>query len=335
MAGHSPVGVNDNLPPGESAVGLRAADDEFPGRVDEDFDPVPGELPERRAHHQFLQVAPDPVAPGALLVLRRAHHRGNRVRPAVLPVGHGHLRLAVRPEVRDLAAPPRPGQPRGDAVRQDDREGHEFLGLVAGEAEHHPLVAGAAGDHAARDVLGLPVDPDAHLGAVRVEAVVPAGVADLPDGVADGGLDPLRRGQVAPGHFPGDERQVGGDQRLAGDPRLRVALQVEVHQRVGDLVGHLVRVALGDGLRGEQQGVGFRRGHGGAGGGIVGGRRSGVAPERVGVGSGAGPGATMRTGNSIRPQRKRPAVFFSTGRPGGGAGHPRDGRLPACPMTVR
>ena len=38
------------------------------------------------------------------------------------------------------------------AVRQVDRQRHQRLGLVAGEAEHHALVAGAADVHAHGDV---------------------------------------------------------------------------------------------------------------------------------------------------------------------------------------
>ena len=38
------------------------------------------------------------------------------------------------------------------AVGQVDRQRHQRAGLVAGEAEHHALVAGAAGVHAHGDV---------------------------------------------------------------------------------------------------------------------------------------------------------------------------------------
>ena len=48
----------------------------------------------------------------------------------------------------------------------------------------------------------------------------------------------------------------GLDQGLAGDPAVGVLLQRGVEHRVGDLVGHLVRMARGDGFRGEDLGAG-------------------------------------------------------------------------------
>ncbi len=36
---------------------------------------------------------------------------------------------------------PHRGQPLGDSMRQQNREGHPLAGLVAGVAEHHSLVA--------------------------------------------------------------------------------------------------------------------------------------------------------------------------------------------------
>ncbi len=84
------------------------------------------------------------------------------------------------------------GDPIDDPVCQGDRQRHQLGGVVAGEAEHHPLVAGA-------DVLApLGVFVDAH-GDVRrllaqgdhdgagrgVEAHVAGRVADLAHDLAD------------------------------------------------------------------------------------------------------------------------------------------------------
>ena len=86
-------------------------------------------------------------------------------------------------------------EPLGDPVREHDRERHELLGLGAGVAEHHPLVAGAdlvervvvavlhlvRGVDALRDVRRLLVDRDHDAARVGVEAVLGAVVADLAD----------------------------------------------------------------------------------------------------------------------------------------------------------
>ena len=56
--------------------------------------------------------------------------------------------------------------------------GHQLGVLVAGVAEHHALVAGAAGVHAHGDVAGLLVDAGDHGAGVGVEAVERVVVAD-------------------------------------------------------------------------------------------------------------------------------------------------------------
>ena len=58
-------------------------------------------------------------------------------------VDDAHLGLAVGAQVVEHALLAHLGQPAGEAVREPDRHRHEVVGLVAGVAEHHPLVAGA------------------------------------------------------------------------------------------------------------------------------------------------------------------------------------------------
>ncbi len=86
----------------------------------------------------------------------------------------GDLALAVgaEPVVR---LPADVGEPLGEQVRVGDRRRHQLGGLVAGVAEHHPLVAGALlllrlGVDAAGDVRRLPLDRDQHAAGVAVEA---------------------------------------------------------------------------------------------------------------------------------------------------------------------
>ena len=54
------------------------------------------------------------------------------------------------------------------------------------------------------------------------------------------------------GDFAGDDGEVGGDERFAGDPADRVGCEAVVEDGVADLVGHLVGVAHRDGFAGEQ-----------------------------------------------------------------------------------
>ena len=75
-------------------------------------------------------------------------------RPPVL-VLEGDLGLAVGAQVREDPGLADLGQAVGQPVGEPDRQRHEVVGLVAGVAEHHPLVAGAL---AVEEVLaGRPV----------------------------------------------------------------------------------------------------------------------------------------------------------------------------------
>ena len=175
------------------------------------------------------------------------------------------LGLAVGPQVGQHARLAHLGQPLGQPVGQPDRQGHEVVGLVAGEAEHHPLVAGAlgadlvlaagapahlvGGGDALADVGRLLVDGGDDPARVAVEAVRLPVVADGADRLAHdlGDVD------VGPGgDLAGDDDQPGGEQRLARHPPGGVLGEDGVEDGVGDLVGHLVGMTFGDRLRGER-----------------------------------------------------------------------------------
>src|SRR5680860_566490 len=64
-------------------------------------------------------------------------------RRGVALIGGGHLGLAGGAQVGHLAGLAHGREPLGQAVGQMDRHGHERVGLAAGVAEHHALVAGA------------------------------------------------------------------------------------------------------------------------------------------------------------------------------------------------
>ena len=109
----------------------------------------------------------------ARVVLRRDEHRLDGDGSAVL-VGHAHLGLAVRTEVGQDADPAHLGQALGQPVGQPDGQRHEVGRLVAGVAEHHPLVPGALGVEQVlaarpRPQLEGPVDSLADVGRLLVE----------------------------------------------------------------------------------------------------------------------------------------------------------------------
>ena len=176
-------------------------------------------------------------------------HHGVDARHLAVPVLDAHLGLAVGTQEVEAAAAGA-GQLAGEVVRVLDGRRHQLGRLVAGVAEHHPLVAGAAGVDPLPDVGRLLVDRHQHRAGVAVEAHVAAGVAD-----------PLHRlaGQLLVvdwrlgGDLAGDHDVAGLEQRLAGHPPLGIAGQDGVEDGVGDLVGHLVRMAFGHRLGGEEE----------------------------------------------------------------------------------
>ncbi len=265
MAGRAAVGVDDDLATGETGVADRAADHEATGRVDQHLVVVVGELlGNHGSDHVLDQVGPDHrVAVDAVVVLGRDQHRAELGRLAV-DVVEGHLGLAVGPQVGHGARPTDLAQPLGEAVGGVDRQRHEDVGLAAGVAEHHALVAralivdgvaGGAGTHlfALVDALGdvdrLLVDRDHDAAGAAVEAVGLLVVADPGDRVAyDAGDVDIRGGR----DLTGDDGEAGGDEGLASHPAGGVLLQQGVEDRVRDLVGHLVGMTFGDRLGRER-----------------------------------------------------------------------------------
>ncbi len=87
-------------------------------------------------------------------VLRRHDDGIDRHRPVAF-VDDRHLRLAVRPEPREVACLAAVGQCARQPMRKEDRHRHELIGLVRRVAEHHSLVAGSAGIDPHRNVAAI------------------------------------------------------------------------------------------------------------------------------------------------------------------------------------
>mmetsp|Transcript_42691 Transcript_42691/g.108390 ORF Transcript_42691/g.108390 Transcript_42691/m.108390 type:complete len:214 (-) Transcript_42691:34-675(-) len=196
----------------------------------------------------------------------------------MLQVLDRHLCLAVRPQPPEQAALADVRQFLAKASGHGVRQRHAILGLVASVAEHDALIAGAdihvilANVHTTCDVRALLVDAHQHLASLVTQAlavhagqVVDVGVeADLgnnaPDDLVIVDLG-LRRDLAS------DHDHVVLRHSLASDLALGILCQAGVQDGVRDLVAELVRVALVDRLRGEQEhapGLGFllcRLGH--------------------------------------------------------------------------
>lgn len=264
--GHRPsIGVHDDLPARKPRVRVGPAQDEAARGVDEVLRlPVLQVLRgDGLAHH-----LPDQVLPQLLLlhlggVLGGDHH-GLDVKGLVPLVDHGDLGLAVGPEVGQKPRLPHLGEAHGEAVGQGDGEGHELGGLVGGVTEHEPLVPGP---HPVQGVGGLEdpplvgeVDPAGDVGGllvyggedgagVGVKAVLGPGVPHLPHRLAHQVGDvhvPLG------GDLPGHEDEPGGHQGLRRHPGLLVLGDEGVQDGVGDPVGQLIRVPLGNRFRRDQ-----------------------------------------------------------------------------------
>ena len=155
------------------------------------------------------------------------------------------------------------GQALEDIVRVLQRGRHQLRRLVAGVAEHDPLIARAlvllvGGVDALGDVGRLGVQMAGVLGLVPVEALLL--VADVLDRLADLGLEApddllgqglafgLGAARPARTDLAGQDDAIGGHQGLARDAGLRLDAEKGVHDGVGDAVGDLVRVALGHAL---------------------------------------------------------------------------------------
>jgi len=80
-----------------------------------------------------------------------------------------------------------------------DGQGHELRSLIAGVAEHQPLIAGAAGIDAHGDIGRLRLDQVVHAAGVAVEPVAGIVIADIFNGAArqPGNVQMRRCGDLA------------------------------------------------------------------------------------------------------------------------------------------
>ena len=270
VPGDAAVGVHQNLAPGQAGVALGPAHHEPTAGVDEVLGFVVQQLrrhdgPDDLLNNILADLGAESVAVGGVIVLAADDHGVNPVGFAVA-IFHGDLRLAVGAQVRQSAVLADGGQPLHQAVRQVNGDGHQAVGFVAGEAHHHTLVAGAGGAagvggagaigamlqggaDAGVDVRRLLAGVADDAAGVAVNAVLEVGVADFQQRPAGDGVKVQRR---LGGDFAGDHYQVLAGHGFAGHAAHGVHGEGGVQHGVGNLVAHLVGVALGDRLGGEQ-----------------------------------------------------------------------------------
>jgi hypothetical protein len=266
------------LRPVRPGVAVRAADLEAAGRVDVDLGLVGDEaLRKHLVEHaddivaQLLVLdrigAFTPVVAEARRVLSRYHQSGGTDRLAILILKRD-LALGVRLEEWRCPAVTVLRQPLQNTVRVEQGGGQQILGLVGGVAEHDALVASAfvlvaAFIDALRDVRRLAVEVVFEAGGLPMKAFLL--VADLLDHVAHGLLDLVAHARgpavgirilfkiegALAANLAAHDDALRGHQRLAGDARLRVLADEQVHHSIGNLVRDLVRVTFGHRLGGE------------------------------------------------------------------------------------
>ncbi len=145
-------------------------------------------------------------------------------------------------------------------MREHDRRGHEFFGVIARETEHEALVAGALLGRAFALCL-LRVDALGNVGRLRgddvldenfvgVEDVVVVRVTNLAHGIAhDLDVIEFRLGR----DLAADDDDVALYVGLAGDAALLVHREAGVENGIGDGVGDLVGVTFTDGFGGKNE----------------------------------------------------------------------------------
>ena len=189
-------------------------------------------------------------------MLAGEHHGVNAVGFAV-DITHGDLAFGIGPQKGQLAAFAKLRLALHHAVRIVDGRRHEFGCFVAGVTKHQALVARASVHVVVRgvvdalgDVIGLFVIGHQHGAAFVINAVVGVVVTDAFDGVTRH-LDVVDMG--VGGDFTGQHHQTGVAQCFSSYAGFGVLLEDCVQNRVGNLVRHLVGVALRDGFGGEEK----------------------------------------------------------------------------------
>jgi len=256
----SSVSVDDDLTASQTGVSHGTTDDEFAGRL-QVVDGVliqvlGGDDGDDHAVHQDLSHV---LQLDVFVVLNGdddgVHALGD-ASTIFERVFAGDLSLGVGSEPLAGSVASEFGHSLVEFVSEDDGEGHGFLGLVRGVAEHESLISGSGlilittNVHALSDIGGLLFEGDQDVAGLVVESFGGVVVADMFDGVAD---DFLVVDDGFGGDFSADEDHTSLGDRFAGDFGVGVLLEVSIEDGIRHLIADLVGMTFSDGFGGEEE----------------------------------------------------------------------------------
>ena len=266
VRGRAAIGVDDDLATRQPGVTVWPADHEAARRVDVPGGFVRQEAVWKNVGDHALDVALERRLFLALVVafgVLGGNHHGSAGHWLAVAIAQRHLALGVGFEERRSARFAVLCHAVQDLVAVIERSGHQIVGFVAGETEHDALVARAfvlvaAGIDALRDVRALAVQVVLEGQRFPVKAVLL--VTDFAHGAADDlfdlfecAIDPVTVLEHALAtDLTGEHHALRRRQRFAGDARFGILGEEQVDHGVGNLVGDLVRVALGHAFGSEQ-----------------------------------------------------------------------------------
>ena len=251
VASHATVSIHDDFAAGEAGIAHRPADHEAAGGIDV----VLGISIEEFSGNGRLDDVLQNIGMQFLVVHQLGMLSGDddcvhAHRLVVFVIFNGDLGFAIGPEVIELAGLANFGEAAGELMRQQYGRGHELFVFIGGIAEHHALIAGAAGIYTHGDVGRLRMNRADDRASLGVKAVSGVGVADGSDHAAhDGGEIHISFG----GDLASNEHYAGGGDGFAGDAAVGIFLQTGVEDGIRNLVGDLIGMAFGHRFRCKQK----------------------------------------------------------------------------------
>ena len=242
------IGVNDNFPSGQAAVGVRATIDETSGRVHQKRRLLIQKLRRNDALYDFFHHGLFDRVIGRVRVVLSGNQDRIGAHRFAIPVFHRHLRLAVRAQEGQFAPFPYGGHFLDQAVGRINGKRHIVFGFIAGKTEHHALVARAlffvealSGSHSLRNIRRLSSERRQDRAGIGIKA--------------QRRVDKTNITHHLPNHFhitdlgarcdfTRYDDHAGFDHRFARHPTVRILFDQGVQDAVRYLVTHFVRVTF-------------------------------------------------------------------------------------------
>jgi len=255
MGSPATIGINDDLPSGESSVSVGSTNDEAARGV-KVVDGLVIEVLGRDdgLNNMLHQVLLDLVVRDGLVVLGgddngvHANRDGDIVLQFVL---NGDLGLAIRADPVAGAVLADFSEAASQLGGKHVGEGHEGRSLVGSISEHDSLVSSAdvlnlLGINRLGNVGGLLLDGDNDIASLVVKSLGGIVIADVLDGIANDLLvvNGGRSGNLSKDH---DHASLGAS--LAGNTAALIILDAGIKNSIRHLIAKLVRVSLVDRLR--------------------------------------------------------------------------------------